>query len=169
MPVHNFRCERCGCRFDQLFRSFAQAEGAVATCPACGTDETRRLISSVSILKGVTPGVGRAAYPTSWRQANSGDPETIKYWKTRAEREMSQESQDPGLRVEREIAANREWNNYLTRGLSERESAKTSEVLSAAADLVDRGESGHDHGHGHAHPHPNPVASALGGEGSTAP
>ena len=150
MPVYVFRCQNCGTDFDKLFRTFTSSEEEVSTpCPYCGATETRRRVVAVSILKGASPGVGRAAYPTSWRQTNAGDPETIKYWKRRVEREVHQESQDPGLKVEREITANGQWNDYLTRGLSGRE---TAEALQAAASVADHAHEGHDHSHSHPHP-----------------
>lgn len=161
MPLYEFRCGQCHGGFDKLIRTMAGAALEVThACPHCGSVETRRLVSSISLLKGAGPGVGRAAYPTSWSQANAGDPETVKYWKRRVEREMHQESVDPGLKVERDATANRRWNDYLTRGLSGREMGQASETLQAAANVVDH-DHDHGHGHDHAHPHPHPRAGAA--------
>jgi putative FmdB family regulatory protein len=43
MPIYEFECEDCGGRFEEL----VGAEAA-ATCPACGSERTRRLLSPVS-------------------------------------------------------------------------------------------------------------------------
>lgn len=43
MPIYEFECEDCGARFEELV-----AAGATAACPACGSERTRRLYSTVS-------------------------------------------------------------------------------------------------------------------------
>jgi putative FmdB family regulatory protein len=44
MPIYEFECEGCGERFEEL----VAASTASAPCPQCGSEETRRLISTVS-------------------------------------------------------------------------------------------------------------------------
>jgi hypothetical protein len=67
-------------------------------CPACGNGETQRLISSFAVGGRVNPGPGRAAWPTSWNDTNGGDPETLRYWRKRIEREARLEEKYPELR-----------------------------------------------------------------------
>lgn len=43
MPIYEFECEECGTPFEELV-----ATGAAVPCPACGSERTRRLYSSVS-------------------------------------------------------------------------------------------------------------------------
>jgi putative FmdB family regulatory protein len=43
MPIYEFECGECGARFEEL----VGAEAAAA-CPACGSERTRRLLSTVS-------------------------------------------------------------------------------------------------------------------------
>jgi len=43
MPIYEFECEECGGRFEELV-----AADAAAACPSCGSERTRRLLSSVS-------------------------------------------------------------------------------------------------------------------------
>jgi putative FmdB family regulatory protein len=43
MPIYEFACEGCGSRFEELVEA-----GSVAACPACGSEQTRRLYSRVS-------------------------------------------------------------------------------------------------------------------------
>lgn len=43
MPIYEFVCEKCGGRFEELV-----AAGGVAACPACGSAQTRRLLSEVA-------------------------------------------------------------------------------------------------------------------------
>jgi putative FmdB family regulatory protein len=42
MPIYEFECEECGCRFDELI-SF---DAASPPCPECGAEQARRLLSS---------------------------------------------------------------------------------------------------------------------------
>lgn len=43
MPIYEFECEGCGARFEELV-----AAGAAVACSECGSEETRRLYSSVA-------------------------------------------------------------------------------------------------------------------------
>ncbi|MCX2727851.1 zinc ribbon domain-containing protein [Thermomicrobium sp. 4228-Ro] len=44
MPIYEYRCQRCGYRFEKLVRLSQAAQPVV--CPNCGTDETERLLSA---------------------------------------------------------------------------------------------------------------------------
>jgi len=44
VPVYEFECEECGERFEELASSATRS----LTCPACGCERTRRLLSPVS-------------------------------------------------------------------------------------------------------------------------
>jgi len=44
MPVYEFECDECANRFEEL--TGAQTRSLV--CPACGSEQTRRLLSRVS-------------------------------------------------------------------------------------------------------------------------
>jgi putative FmdB family regulatory protein len=44
MPVYEFECEECECRFEEL----APSDTRSLACPECGSDRTRRLMSAVS-------------------------------------------------------------------------------------------------------------------------
>jgi putative FmdB family regulatory protein len=43
MPIYEFECEGCGGRFEELV-----ATGGGVACPSCGSESTRRLLSTVS-------------------------------------------------------------------------------------------------------------------------
>jgi putative FmdB family regulatory protein len=43
MPIYEFECEACGARFEELV-----AAGAAAPCRECGSEQTRRLFSTVA-------------------------------------------------------------------------------------------------------------------------
>jgi putative FmdB family regulatory protein len=44
MPIYEFECEECGERFEELVAAGAEA----VACSECGSERTRRLLSSVS-------------------------------------------------------------------------------------------------------------------------
>jgi putative FmdB family regulatory protein len=44
MPIYEFECDECGERFEELVAAGAEA----VACPGCGSERTRRLMSSVS-------------------------------------------------------------------------------------------------------------------------
>jgi putative FmdB family regulatory protein len=46
MPFYRYECETCGHRFRVLHLEGAEDD---ATCPSCGGEETRRLLSRVSV------------------------------------------------------------------------------------------------------------------------
>jgi len=43
LPIYEFECEGCGAVFEELV-----AAGAAMPCPECGSERTRRLMSTVS-------------------------------------------------------------------------------------------------------------------------
>lgn len=44
MPIYEFECEECG----RVFEELVAASGAATPCPQCGSERTRRLMSTVS-------------------------------------------------------------------------------------------------------------------------
>jgi putative FmdB family regulatory protein len=44
MPIYEFECEGCGAVFEELVAAGAEA----VPCPGCGSERTRRLMSTVS-------------------------------------------------------------------------------------------------------------------------
>ncbi len=50
MPIYEYRCQACGTRFTQFFRTMGAAERAQVACPSCGAREVRRLISRVAVV-----------------------------------------------------------------------------------------------------------------------
>ncbi len=48
MPIYEFKCEACGDVFEVLCR---ERDDAKAVCPACGSEDCRRLISRVAATR----------------------------------------------------------------------------------------------------------------------
>ena len=51
MPIYEFECAKCQCRFEELIDS----DAPVPACPSCGTMHARRLLSPVSPPERVVP------------------------------------------------------------------------------------------------------------------
>lgn len=96
MPIYEYRCQECGKVFSLLFLRSADANGQ-ERCSACGSGQTKRLISTFAIGGRVDPGPGRTAWPTNWKDTNGADPETLRYWRHRIEREARLEEKYPEL------------------------------------------------------------------------
>ncbi len=139
MPIYEYRCLECGEVFSHLFLRSTAAAGQTQ-CSACGSEQTQRLISSFAIGGRADPGPGRAAWPTAWNDTNGGDPETLRYWRKRIEREARLEEKYPDLR-DRSLQAG------------------GGETAPEAA--------GHDHNHSHnhgEHHHHHPVEPGNSGD-----
>jgi putative FmdB family regulatory protein len=125
MPIYEYRCLECGEVFSLLLHAGASGQ---QHCSACGGEQTQRLISYFAIGGRADPGPGRAAWPTSWDDTNGADPETLRYWRKRIEREAKLEEKYPELRDP---------------SLHD----SSSEAIPAVAE--------HDHGEHHHHHHPH--------------
>jgi len=97
MPIYEYRCLECGEVFSLYLFSFTGA-GEQEVCSACGSEQIQRLVSSFAIGGRADPGPGRAAWPTTWNDTNAADPETLRYWRHRIEREARLEEKYPELR-----------------------------------------------------------------------
>jgi len=60
MPIYEYRCKECGKVFSKLQSMGATAEGI--TCPACGSPEVERMVSSfASASSGSSVGAGASS------------------------------------------------------------------------------------------------------------
>lgn len=135
MPIYEYRCRECGEVFSLLHLRPADAnEGE--RCAACGSEQTQRLLSSFAIGGRVDPGPGPSAWPRSWNDTNAADPETLRYWRRRIEREVRLEEKYPELR--------------------ERWRKQASEATAAGEDS----HSEHHHHHHHSHTEPGSTGHA---------
>lgn len=148
MPFYDYQCSTCGTVFEEFQRSMVSSDAESApACENCGSGATARRVTRVAVLKRMGPGIGQAAYPTSWSATNSGDADTLRYWRQRVESEKSQEASDPGLTQERLVSAERRYEEIARR------------TAPAAPESVEKKPTanpseghGHDHGPGgHTH------------------
>ncbi len=147
MPIYEYRCLDCGEVFSQLMLRSVDTNGQ-QFCSACGSGETRRLMSSFAVGNRADPGPGRAAWPTSWNDTNGGDPDTLRYWRKRIEREARLEEKYPELR-DPSLKAGKE------------------ETQEAAPTSTKHGHHVHDHHHHHhehSHSHAESGTKSAGHE-----
>jgi len=43
MPIYEYRCQKCGARFDLLMRSMADRQAVI--CPQCGSEAVEKAVS----------------------------------------------------------------------------------------------------------------------------
>src|SRR2546430_10435450 len=139
MPIYEYRCLDCGEVFSHLALTFTDASGQ-RPCPVCGGKQARRLMSTFTVGGRVDPGPGRAAWPTSWNDTNGGDPETLRYWRKRIEREARLEEKYPELR---DRSAQADGGEEATHAISEHSHS-------------------HSHSEHHHHHHGHPTEPASG-------
>ena len=140
MPIYEYRCLDCGEVFSHLVLTFTDESGQ-RPCPVCGGEQARRLMSTFTVGGRVDPGPGRAAWPTSWNDTNGGDPETLRYWRKRIEREAKLEEKYPELR----------------------DPSLKSDKQEITSTVPERSHHGHHHHHDH-HSHAEPNTSSAGHE-----
>jgi putative FmdB family regulatory protein len=51
MPIYEYRCQTCQCRFDRYFASISEVVEEIS-CPECGGGQVRRLISTPAVQMG---------------------------------------------------------------------------------------------------------------------
>src|SRR3989442_16027348 len=89
MPIHDYRCTRCGRRFQQFFRTFAEVRDPSA-CPHCGAPDVARLPPRVRLVRSEGPRLETLADPSSLGDVAEKDPRSVAKWAKRRGRELSE-------------------------------------------------------------------------------
>jgi putative FmdB family regulatory protein len=55
MPLYEYECEECECRFEQLVGPPAGIDPDELACPQCGSAELRKLVSNYTVSRHLTP------------------------------------------------------------------------------------------------------------------
>jgi putative FmdB family regulatory protein len=161
VPIYEYGCRRCGAAFERLYPTISQAQAACPSCPGCGAGEVERLVSEVTLSGRVEVGPGRAAYPYTWEQTHGGDPEVLRYWRRRIEKEMREEQNDPELSLRREEVARRRFG-LLPEERTARDQPSPAGweyvgyVHPKTGAMVRPVDGGRPRSTGHTHPHPRP-------------
>lgn len=88
MPIYEYRCQSCGRRIS-LLRSLS--DESPPRCNACGSEELKRLISKVAILKSEESRLESLADPSSLTGLDENDPRSLARWMRKMGREMGED------------------------------------------------------------------------------
>jgi putative FmdB family regulatory protein len=91
MPIYEYRCQRCGKRVSLLFRTYAAASEARPRCPACQSDELRRLVSRVRLMTSEETRLENLASPDSLGDVDENDPRSVARWMRRMGQEVGED------------------------------------------------------------------------------
>jgi hypothetical protein len=93
MPLFELAC-RCGAgRVEVLVPTWPPPE---QRCQTCGS-RMEQVLSPVALGNRVDPGPGRLAWPRTWKDVDGGNPDTLRYWRRRMERDLKAEERHPEL------------------------------------------------------------------------
>lgn len=95
MPIYEYRCNKCGRKTNQFFRSIAAAEqktGLAVQCGRCGSPDTRRLFSRFAVAK-AAPSEGEELYDFDKMMSglDEDDPKSMARWARKMGREMGED------------------------------------------------------------------------------
>ena len=91
MPIYEYRCRHCGKRVSLLFRTYAAASEARPRCPACQSDELRRLVSRVRLMTSEETRLENLASPDSLGDVDENDPRSVARWMRRMGQEVGED------------------------------------------------------------------------------
>lgn len=88
MPIYEYRCQSCGRRIS-LLRSLS--DESPPRCTACGSQELKRLISKVAILRSEESRLESLADPSSLAGLDENDPRSLARWMRKMSRETGED------------------------------------------------------------------------------
>lgn len=74
MPIYEYRCEKCGKRSSQFYRTVSAAEGQQPACPFCHATALARIPSRVRLITGEAERLDALADESMLRALESDDP-----------------------------------------------------------------------------------------------
>lgn len=92
MPVYEYRCSRCGRLTSLLVRSY-QAP-ASPRCACCGSDQLRRTISCVAVLRSEESRLDSLADHSQFGDVDENDPRSVARWAKRMGGELGEDLGD---------------------------------------------------------------------------
>jgi putative FmdB family regulatory protein len=90
VPIHDYRCARCGRRFQQFFRSFADVRDPAA-CPHCGAAAVTRMPPRVRVVRSEDSRLEDLADPSSMGDLDENDPRSVARWAKRMGNELGED------------------------------------------------------------------------------
>lgn len=91
MPIYEYRCLHCRKRVSLFFRTFAAASEAKPRCPACQSEDLRRLMSRVRLMTSEESRLENLASPDSLGDVDENDPRSVARWMRRMGQETGED------------------------------------------------------------------------------
>lgn len=88
MPIYEYRCQSCGRRIS-LLRSLS--DESPPHCTACGSQELKRLISRVAVLRSEESKLESLADPSTLAGLDESDPKSLARWMRKMGRETGED------------------------------------------------------------------------------
>jgi len=92
MPIYEYRCQECGKKFELLFLSFHDT--FPIQCKYCQSQNVRRLVSRVRVLKSEESRLESLADPSKLSGIDEKDPRSIARWVKKMGKEMGDDVGD---------------------------------------------------------------------------
>lgn len=90
MPNYDYRCQQCGKRAS-IYQSYDEYGRVELACPACGSQDMKRLISRVRIAKSEDSRLDAMADPSGWGDIDENDPKSMARMMRKMGQEMGEE------------------------------------------------------------------------------
>jgi putative FmdB family regulatory protein len=100
MPIYEYRCQACRRRFTVFWRTFSDAEPGEVTCSHCGSQEVKRLVSRVRVVRSEESRMEDLADPSAWGDLDEDDPKSMGRFMRKMMNEMGDEVDELGPEFE---------------------------------------------------------------------
>lgn len=80
MPIYEYGCYDCRKRVNIFFRSFADVERKIPTCPRCQGQKLKRLVSKVTVVRSEESRLESLADPSKLAGLDENDPKAMARW-----------------------------------------------------------------------------------------
>jgi putative FmdB family regulatory protein len=92
MPIYEYLCNNCRRLFSKLWPTIAASQEAC--CPHCNSNDLRRLISRVSVIKSEESRLEGLADPGKLGDLDESDPKSLGRWMRKMGQEMGEDLGD---------------------------------------------------------------------------
>ncbi len=100
MPIYEYRCGDCGRRFSVFWRTFSDVNEEKIMCKRCGSDDVRRLVSRVRVVRSEDSRLEDLSDPTAWGDLDENDPKSMGRFMRKMMSEIGDEAGDLGPEFE---------------------------------------------------------------------
>ncbi len=91
MPIYDYYCSHCRRRVSLFYRTFALAAATTPTCPRCGHQDLRRLVSRVAVVRSEEARLEAMTDPSLLDGLDEEDPRALARLMRRMSDELGEE------------------------------------------------------------------------------